>query len=273
MPVLRPNLIPSLGLPNEIVAPPQKRRNAMNQPAFYKQPGLQQDPQAQRQSYESQVEPENLGFDQDPVSGDYISAQLKSYGQRAAVPSLEPGARVRAPKDSLVDPANFESFYQQLGITEQLGETMLSAAQARKEFARQKSLMDVLNQQVQSPGSVGLKGGNAGGGQSFGNGIPSNPQANFRFAQEIGPRYGWTGNELSAWYTLGMKESGWRNTAQNPTSTAYGIGQFLNSTWAGVGIGKTSDPATQVEAMARYIRNRYGSPSRALAFHLKNNWY
>ena len=31
-------------------------------------------------------------------------------------------------------------------------------------------------------------------------------------------------------------ESGWNPDAQNPTSTAYGIAQFLDSTWAGTGI-------------------------------------
>lgn len=108
-----------------------------------------------------------------------------------------------------------------------------------------------------------------------GGGLPMgvNTPANFKFAQAIAPKYGWTGAELSAWYTLGMKESGWRHTAQNPHSTAYGIGQFLDKTWASYGIPKTSDPRLQVEAMARYIKARYGSPSRALAFHKRNNWY
>ena len=38
-----------------------------------------------------------------------------------------------------------------------------------------------------------------------------------------------------------------------------------NSTWAGTGIAKTSDPAMQIEAGLRYITNRYGTPSAALA--------
>jgi SLT domain-containing protein len=70
-----------------------------------------------------------------------------------------------------------------------------------------------------------------------------------------------------------MSESGFRNTAQNPTSTAYGMFQFLNSTWAGYGVGKTSDPRLQTVAGLRYIASKYGTPANAWAFHLAHNWY
>lgn len=73
--------------------------------------------------------------------------------------------------------------------------------------------------------------------------------------------------------TLIHKESGYRADAQNPHSTAFGIGQFLNSTWAGTGIEKTDDPELQIDAMLIYIQNRYGDPSEALRFHLANNSY
>ncbi|SDY54686.1 Transglycosylase SLT domain-containing protein [Geodermatophilus africanus] len=72
---------------------------------------------------------------------------------------------------------------------------------------------------------------------------------------------------------LWQAESGWRPTAQNPTSTAYGIAQFLNATWASTGIAKTSDPFQQIDAGLIYIEERYGSPCAAWAFHQANNWY
>ena len=68
-------------------------------------------------------------------------------------------------------------------------------------------------------------------------------------------------------------ESNWTPTAQNPTSTAYGIAQFLNGTWAGTGIAKTSDPFRQIDAGLVYIENRYGSACAAWNFHQANNWY
>jgi transglycosylase-like protein with SLT domain len=72
---------------------------------------------------------------------------------------------------------------------------------------------------------------------------------------------------------LWQRESGWNPRAQNATSTAYGIPQFLNATWATTGIAKTSDPYRQVDAGLIYIENRYGSPCTAWAFWKRNGWY
>lgn len=87
-------------------------------------------------------------------------------------------------------------------------------------------------------------------------------------------RYGWgSGPEWNAINAIVQRESGFNPNAQNPTSTAYGLFQFLNGTWAGTGIAKTSDPAAQSEAGMRYIRQRYGTPLNALRFRNANGWY
>jgi SLT domain-containing protein len=49
--------------------------------------------------------------------------------------------------------------------------------------------------------------------------------------------------------------------------------QFLNSTWASTGIGKTSDPRLQAIAGGRYIASRYGSPVGAWNFWQGHHWY
>lgn len=85
--------------------------------------------------------------------------------------------------------------------------------------------------------------------------------------------FGWTGNEWAATVPLIMQESGFNNTAQNPTSTAYGMFQFLDSTWGGYGIAKTSDPTQQSIAGGRYIEGRYRDPIGALAHERAYNWY
>ncbi len=92
--------------------------------------------------------------------------------------------------------------------------------------------------------------------------------------KSVAARYGWDrGSEWDALSRLIQKESNWNPKAQNPTSTAYGLFQFLNSTWAGTGVSKTADPAGQAQAGLNYISSRYGTPSKALAFHNKNTWY
>ena len=68
-------------------------------------------------------------------------------------------------------------------------------------------------------------------------------------------------------------ESNWTPTAQNPTSSAYGIAQFINATWATTGIAKTSDPYLQIDAGLIYIDERYDTACTAWEFHQANNWY
>jgi len=84
---------------------------------------------------------------------------------------------------------------------------------------------------------------------------------------------GGDGSQFSCLESLWGKESGWNPNAQNPTSTAYGIPQFLDSTWAGTGIAKTSDGYRQIDAGLIYINSRYGSPCAAWSHSQANNWY
>ena len=86
-------------------------------------------------------------------------------------------------------------------------------------------------------------------------------------------KLGGAGSEFSCLENLWGKESGWNPNAQNPSSTAYGIAQFLNSTWAGTGIAKTSDPYRQIDAGLVYIQKRYGTPCKAWAYWQSHRWY
>ena len=93
--------------------------------------------------------------------------------------------------------------------------------------------------------------------------------------------YGWDiGSEWEALNQLIGHESSWNPHAANPSSTAYGLFQFLDSTWATVGGAKTDDPYQQAVYGARYIKNKYQTPSGAWAFWQNpqpnpygGNWY
>jgi membrane-bound lytic murein transglycosylase MltF len=80
-------------------------------------------------------------------------------------------------------------------------------------------------------------------------------------------------SEFSCLESLWGKESGWNPNAQNPSSTAYGIPQFLDSTWKGTGIAKTSDGYRQIDAGLIYIENRFGSPCAAWSHSQSKGWY
>lgn len=126
-----------------------------------------------------------------------------------------------------------------------------------------KGKADTLGAYVGSTALQGLGGG------------PVVPGSNRALGQAMAAARGWVGAQWTALDHLWTGESGWRNTAQNPTSTAYGIAQFLNSTWAGYGIPKTSDPGRQIEAGFRYIASSYGNPVNALSKWLSRSphWY
>jgi hypothetical protein len=85
---------------------------------------------------------------------------------------------------------------------------------------------------------------------------------------------GWgSGAQWSALVALLTRESGFQNNAQNPTSTAFGLFQFLDTTWAGFTYGKTADPAKQSVDGMEYIAQRYGDPINALAHENAYGWY
>lgn len=116
-------------------------------------------------------------------------------------------------------------------------------------------------------GAAGSGSGTGGSGASTGGGASiSGLRGNKKIMNMAAARYGWgTGAEWSALNTLEMHEAGYNNLAQNPTSTAYGMGQFLDTTWATVGGHKTSDPALQAAYMMKYIKQRYRDPIAAWA--------
>jgi hypothetical protein len=122
------------------------------------------------------------------------------------------------------------------------------------------------------PAAVSATGGQLVGSVAGAAASSSTSSANKANGQLQAAAYGWTGEQWTALDKLWTRESGWNNTAQNPTSSAYGIAQFLDSTWAKYG-PKTADPTLQIRYGLAYIRDRYGSPSAAWAHETAQGWY
>jgi membrane-bound lytic murein transglycosylase MltF len=85
--------------------------------------------------------------------------------------------------------------------------------------------------------------------------------------------YKWDSDQWKYFDQIIIKESGWKSNAQNPTSSAYGLAQFLDSTWSLVGCKKTDDPDEQIVCATKYVSKVYGSPQRAYQHHVDHNWY
>ena len=108
------------------------------------------------------------------------------------------------------------------------------------------------------------------GAKDFFTGGKSSVKKNMKAAAEAA---GWGGEQWKALQTLVSHESGFNPKAQNPTSTAYGLFQFLDSTWGAYGFKKSSDPGVQTQAGFKYIQDRYGDPLGAWDFWSKHHWY
>lgn len=83
----------------------------------------------------------------------------------------------------------------------------------------------------------------------------------------------WGESEWEYFDDLIHRESSWNHLAQNSSSTAFGLGQFLNSTWDIVDCEKTDNPYIQIDCTVKYIEDRYKTPSQSITFHNRNNWY
>jgi hypothetical protein len=114
--------------------------------------------------------------------------------------------------------------------------------------------------------------GSSGGGEGTAAVGNAAYQANIQKAIQKGLDPSW----VPVMSQIVQRESSFNPNAKNPTSTAYGYGQFLASTRAQyekkTGLSY-SDPVNQLIMMSQYIKDRYGTPQNALNFWLKNKWY
>lgn len=122
-----------------------------------------------------------------------------------------------------------------------------------------------------SGGSNAPASGTGGSSSASVSSLPTSAAANRLLGQKMAAARGWTGSEWTDLNNLVMRESGWKNTAQNPTSTAFGIFQFLNSTWGGH--AKTSDAKSQIQYGLEYIAERYKDPAGAWKHEQQSHWY
>lgn len=86
--------------------------------------------------------------------------------------------------------------------------------------------------------------------------------------------YGWSGDQWLCLDNLWQRESGWRHTAQNKSSGAYGIPQALPGTkMAKYGDDWMTNPATQIKWGLAYVKGRYGTPCGAWGHFQTVHWY
>lgn len=86
--------------------------------------------------------------------------------------------------------------------------------------------------------------------------------------------YGWDTYNWKCLDRLWQLESGWNELAKNRRSGAYGIPQALpGNKMATMGKNWKKNPEVQIKWGSSYIKSRYKSPCKALAFMERRGWY
>ena len=94
-----------------------------------------------------------------------------------------------------------------------------------------------------------------------------------QYAKAKLPKYQWSKSQFTCLVELWRQESNWNHLSRNKQSGAFGIAQFMPTTWGNYNSVKTTNAFKQIDLGLRYIKVRYSSPCSALAFHVRNGWY
>ena len=103
---------------------------------------------------------------------------------------------------------------------------------------------------------------------------PTNPTEAQAIGKEMMLAAGFGEDQWGCLYNLWMRESGWRTTAGNVSSGAYGIPQSLPaSKMAAFGGDYLTNPRTQIAWGLSYIKGRYGTPCGGWSAFQAKGWY
>ena len=196
-----------------------------------------------------------------------ITADSKAAPVAEELAPLEQLAASRADRD-----AEQSAAAQAQAAAEQAERDRLAAEEAARKAAEEEAARKAAEEAARAEAEAEAEAAEAAEAESAPAAAPAAAPSGSYQEYALG-QLGGDANEFSCLESLWGKESGWNPDAQNPTSTAYGIPQFLDSTWAGTGIAKTSDGYRQIDAGLIYINNRYGSPCGAWAHSQSTGWY
>ena len=203
------------------------------------------------------------------VTRELVAQQQREKAEAARKAAEAEAARLRAIEQERQRQEAARIAAQQAAIAAQ------AQAEAQRQASRQNSSQN--QQQVAAQAAARQQSQNAYNNQtqyvqSTASVVPAGTAQEIAHAK-VGAR-GWGDDQFSCLVTLWNRESGWRTTATNPYSGAYGIPQSLPaSKMASAGADWRTNPATQIEWGLSYISARYGTPCGALGHSNRVGWY
>jgi hypothetical protein len=160
----------------------------------------------------------------------------------------------------------------QAQITAEAAEQVRLRAEAARQAAAQKAGRS--SSRTPAAGSGGSTGSSSTGSSSSSGGSGKTPDSARAVAKGMIGSYGWSSSQFQCLNLLWNRESGWKYTAMNPSSGAYGIPQALpGSKMISAGSDWRTNPRTQIEWGLGYIKSRYGTPCAAWSHSQATNWY
>ncbi|AUH68525.1 tape measure protein [Gordonia sp. YC-JH1] len=151
---------------------------------------------------------------------------------------------------------------------------------AINEYESQRSQSKSQSQgPVTDPGTTKPQEGEDTGASAKAPDTPAAPAAltgveAIKAAFKQGLREAWrTGVEWDASDWIVGKESNWDPKARNPSSGAFGLGQWLGSTKDQYLPDENPDPTVQGKAFDAYVNDRYELPTKAKAHWDQEGWY
>ena len=103
---------------------------------------------------------------------------------------------------------------------------------------------------------------------------PTNPTEAQALGHQMMLDFGYGEDQWPCLYNLWMRESGWRTTAGNVSSGAYGIPQALPASKMAVyGADYLTNASVQITWGLNYIKGRYGTPCGAWDSFQAKGWY
>ncbi|WP_024819580.1 hypothetical protein [Arthrobacter sp. 31Y] len=211
------------------------------------------------------------------VAGTQAAAQVSTNKSAEISASLDAAAAKGAADRAAADKAAAEKAAAEKAAADQAAAAQAAAEkaaadQAAAQAAAEKAAADAAAKQA-ADAAAAAAAAEAAAAAAAPKAV-DDPAAAKAYALSILGNYGWSAAEMTALNTLWEKESNWKTTATNASSGAYGIVQSLPAgKMASAGADWQTNYQTQIKWGLNYIKERYGSPSAALGFHLANNWY
>ena len=199
-----------------------------------------------------------------PTARPALGAQVGASANSALLDAL-PRTSARSPWSAPVPGFDYDQQMQRSQVlASELSNARLAAAQrqaaaraAAAAAAASQAAQQQADQQAQATVAPAVSPGSA---QAIAMGMLSS--------------YGWSSSQFTCLSSLWNAESGWKVTASNPSSGAYGIPQALpGSKMASAGPDWQTDATTQIRWGLDYIRGTYGSPCAAWDHEEADGWY